>query len=331
MTYKHFFVEEREKIQEMLWEKQSIRTIALELERSPSSVSREIARNKPALRNQYTPRVAHEHALKKRKCRGRTLRLKSGFIRRYVADKLKEGYSPEQIAGRLSLEHPKESLSHEAIYQYIYSQVYREGHGRMKPGYRDLRVYLKRRHRRRIPKGARKSKRICKPPLVSIDNRPLIVDTRLRIGDWESDSVASRGNGPGINTLVDRKSGLVLISKLSEKTSVCTTNAIIKRLMGYPRHTITFDNGSENWDYEDIKKALSIDPYFAHPYSSFERGTNENTNGLIRWYFPKGTDFATISDEAIHAVEKTLNNRPRKRLGWKTPLEVFNGSVALQH
>lgn len=331
MKYKHFSIEEREKIQELLWQKASIRVIAKAIGRCPSSVSREIKRNIPTKRR-YTPRLANERAIIKRASRGRKLRLKSGFIRRYVVTGLKSGLSPEQIAGRLHLEQPNESISHEAIYQYIYSQAQREGWGEMRRGYHDLRKYLKRRHKRRGQKGMRSVQRVFRPKGPSIDSRPKEVETRKTIGHWEGDSVISKKSKIGLNTLVERKTGLVFITKISDRTASITKEAVVKRLAELPkeaRRTLTSDNGSENFSYDEVQKEIDILWYFAHPYHSWERGTNENTNGLIRWYFPKGTDFATISDEEIKAVETALNNRPRKRLGWRTPLEVFNESVAL--
>ena len=140
----------------------------------------------------------------------------------------------------------------------------------------------------------------------------------------------SRKSKVGLNTLVERKTGLVLISKIQNATAEETSKTVIDRLKSFTPKTLTTDNGSENFQYQTVEKELNISCYFAHPYHSWERGTNENTNGLIRWYFPKGTDFATISNETIQAVEVALNNRPRKRLGWMTPLEAFNESVALQ-
>lgn len=318
-------------IQRKLWEKKSVRSIALLLCRSPSSVSREITRNIPLARS-YKPRVANERALEKRKYRGRKLRLKSSFIRRYVISRLKSGYSPEQIAGRLHLECPSESISHEAIYQYVYSHAYREGWGTMRPGYHDLRPYLKRRHKRRAKKGMRRCQRLWKPRGISIDERPKEVEARNVVGHWEGDSMISRESKVGLNTLVERKTGLVFITKIADGTAEKTRRAVMERFRVLPqafRKTLTVDNGSENAEYRELTEELNISCYFAHPYHSWERGTNENTNGLIRWYFPKRTDFATIPDEAIKAVEDALNNRPRKRLGWKTPLEAFNSSVAL--
>jgi IS30 family transposase len=331
MQYKHLNIEEREKIQTMHWENRSIRYMSNVLNRSPSSISRELRRNFP-LQHKYTPRLANQRALIKRQSRGRKLRLKSEFIRRYVIEHLKKAYSPAQIAGRLSFEYPTHKISHEAIYQYIYSHVYREGYGYMKPGYSDLRIYLKRRHKCRIKKGMRKGQRVFKPKGLSIDERPQEVEERKIIGHWEGDSVVSRKSKIGLNTLVERKTGLVLISKIQNGTAEETSRTVINRLKFFTCKTLTTDNGSENFAYQTIEKDLNISCYFAHPYHSWERGTNENTNGLIRWYFPKGTDFATISNETIQAVEVALNNRPRKRLGWMTPLEAFNLSgVALTH
>lgn len=330
MKFKHFSIEEREKIQELLWQKASVRAIARTLNRNPSSVSREITRNIP-LKRSYRPRVANERALEKRTSRGRKLRLKSGFIRRYVVAGLKSGLSPEQIAGRLKIDH-QESISHEAIYRYIYNQVHRDGRGAVKIGYHDLRPYLKRRHKRRERKGMRKSQCIFKPKGLSIDERPKEVEKRKMVGHWETDSMVSRRSTVGLNTIVERKTGLVFITKIKDSTAEETQKAVTRRLGVLPtraRKTVTSDNGKENFLYDKVQTVLGILWYFAHPYHSWERGTNENTNGLIRWYFPKGTDFATISEETIKAVEDALNNRPRKRLGWKTPLEAFNESVAV--
>lgn len=330
MKYKHLSILEREKIQSRLWEKVSIRSIAKELGRSPASVSREINRN-IRLRRSYRPRLANERALEKRQNRGRKLRLKSGFIRRYVIKELKQGLSPEQISGRLKIDH-QESISPEAIYQYIYNQVYRDGRGLMKPGYHDLRPYLKRRHKHRGQKGMRKPRRIFRPHGPSIDLRPKEVERRKSVGHWETDSMVSRKSTVALNTIVERKTGLVFITKIENGTAAATKEAVTKRLSVLPQNlleTITSDNGTENSMFDSVMTELGILWFFAHPYHSWERGTNENTNGLIRWYFPKGTDFATISNETIQTVEDALNNRPRKRLGWKTPLEVFNESVAL--
>ena len=325
MKYTHFTVEEREKIQEMLWQKSSIRAIARALNRSASSVSREINRNLDNIgRRRYTPRTAHERALKKRKIRGREDRLKNNVIREYVIKHLRENnWSPEQIAGRLPQEIPGQSISHEAIYQYIYAQIHRNGWGLLRPGCEDLRCCLKRRHKRRQKKGLRKPQRVSRFTGISIERRPTIVDKRERLGDWESDSIVSFNNMPGLNSLLERKSGLIFLTRVTEKTAAATTEVIIKRLLGLPAHTLTMDNGSENQNWKEIEERIGTKCFYTHPYSSWERGSNENANGLVRWYFPKKIDFNQVNDEDISGVEYALNTRPRKRFGWKTPLEVF--------
>lgn len=330
MKYQHFLIEEREKIQEMLWQKSSIRSIAKALGRSPSSVSREIQRNKPPERNRYTPRVAHERALAHRKRRGREERLKNNAIRDYVIVHLKKRWSPEQISGKIQID-LGEKISHEAIYQFIYAQIHQNGWGYLKPHCEDLRMYLRRRRKRRTHKGLRQSQRIPSFQGISIDLRPAIVQGRARLGDWESDTVESINHKPGINTCVERKTGFVLITKLQDRKSESTVKAISSRMEVIPKdakQTITFDNGFENSGWKKLEELVKIKAYFAHQYHSWERGTNENTNGLIRDYFPKKTDFTTIKEEELAYVENELNSRPRKRLGWKTPSEAW--SVALQ-
>lgn len=327
MTYKHFSVEEREKIQRGFWEKRSVRAIARELGRSPASVSRELRRNFPQ-RRVYTPRVAHERALEKRKSRGRHERLKNGKIRAYVVSHLKLRWSPEQIAGRIRID-LRETISHEAIYQFIYAQMYRDGWSALRPGCEDLRAYLRHRRKRRLRKGVRRCQKVLQSKGPSIDDRPAVVEKRSRVGDWESDTVESKDHKPGINTLVERKTGLVRITKLKDRTSLATAYAVSIRLQGALVHTITFDNGVENQAWRYIEHVVGARCFFAHPYHSWERGTNENTNGLIRDYFPKRTDFDVVPLEAIAAVETALNSRPRKRLGWRTPLEAWSKSVAL--
>jgi len=325
MKYQHLTIEEREKLQILWWQRLSLRTIAKEIGRSVSSISRELKRNFPPERNVYTPRMAHERALTKRKCRGRKDRLKNDRIRQYVFEHLRLRWSPEQISGRLKKDF-KELISPEAIYQYIYhTEKDCEVRGE------DFRIYLRHRRKRRVPHGARRCQRIFVFKGDSIDERPTVVNERKRTGDWEGDSVESVDHKPGVNTLVERKVGLVFISKLKDKTSRATTNVMTKRFQSVPeklKQTVTLDNGFENTDWQGIEKQTGLKCYYAHPYHSWERGTNENTNGLIRDYFPKKTDFDNVSDEEIQWVEYQLNSRPRKRLNWLTPLEAW--SVALQ-
>lgn len=327
--YRQLNIEEREIIQTGLWEGKTLRKIASELGRSPGTISRELKRNCPPQRRLYLPRVADKKARDRIRKRGQRPRLKNSFIRTYVEKGLRRGCSPEQVSGRLSLEFPIYRVSHEAIYQYIYVQYHRSGYGECRGV--DLRPFLRRRHRVRHPKkipyvvekGALRER-------ISIDLRPIEVEDRRVPGHWEGDSVVSRQSSTRLNTLVERTSGLVCISKVQDGTSRATTQAVIRRLCRIPkrlRKTLTVDNGFENAGHKDIQESLQTQVYFAHPYHSWERGVNENTNGLIRWYLPKKTDFATIPETVIAEIEYRLNTRPRKRLGWQTPLEVFNSLV----
>lgn len=327
MRFKHFSIEDREKLQLMFWERKSVREIARELGRAPSSVSRELRRNFPSEHKVYTPRLAHTRALAYRKQRGRRQRLKNETTRRYVVTKLKRRWSPEQIAGRIRLD-LGQSISHEAIYQFVYAAF---NHGQLKFGSEDLRPCLRRRRKLRLPHGARKYQRVLKPNGRSIDERPLAVNQRERLGDWEGDTVESIDHQPGINTLVERKVGLVFITKLADKTAAATVQAMDSRFRVVPhqfKRTLTLDNGPENRDWQMIEARIGLDCFYAHPYHSWERPTNENTNGLIRDYFPKKTNFRMINDDEIRFVENELNSRPRKRLGWQTPLEAWG--VAIQ-
>lgn len=325
MAHQQLTVEEREEIQRGLWGKESIRSIAKRLGRSHSSISREIRKNRTPVVGRYTSRLANERALEQRTSRGRTQRLKNENVRAYVMLHLKEGWSPEQIAG--TIKEIGESISYEAIYQYVYAQVHRKGYGYVKPGHVDLRPYLPRRHKRRAKMGGRKSQRVLRPDGKSIEVRPPVVSTRTRIGDWEGDSIEGKNHAPGLNSLVDRTSGLLLLSRLSSKSSIATRTVVAQRLKGLPAHTLTLDNGPENRMWPELEEATGASIFYAHPYCSGERGTNENTNGLVRRYFPKGTDFSLVTDEEIAAVEYALNTRPRKRHGYLTPLEVWGGAL----
>lgn len=321
MAYNHLSIEEREKIQELLWQKKSIRYIAKELGRSPSSIGREINKNNSQLKTTYTPRLAHTRALKKRSSRGLSKLDEDEVLRSYVIAHLKLGWSPEQIASTAP-----SNISHEAIYQYVYAQVYRNGHGEVKPNKEDLRPFLARRKKRRTPQGLRKSQRILKGSLPSIDDRPISVDLRTDIGHWEDDLIVSRESADKLKTINERVSGLVFISRVSNGTAEVGDMTVTRRLKAVPkqfRKTLTRDRGSENIKYEKLSEELDIQVFFAHPYSSFERGSNENLNGLIRRFFPKKTNFQLVTDAEIKRVEYLLNSRPRKRLGWKTPYQVF--------
>ena len=333
MKYQHFSVEEREKIQRGLWGKKSYRAIAKELGRSPASISREIRRNLPRERFLYTPRLAHERALENRTRRGREERLKSDSLRRHVTSHLKLGWSPEQIAATAK-DMVGMELSHEAIYQFVYARV-SNASGLTYAHQEDLRPYLARHRKRRMRKGLRKPYRIEKGPLPSIEERPREVDARKRIGHWEDDCVISHASSDRLKTMNERVSGVVFIGRAMDGTMEETNRNVRDRLGKIPGHlrkTLTRDRGSENMGYKELERTLGIQVFFAHAYHSWERGSNENVNGLIRRFFPKKTDFRMVTDTEIRLVERLLNTRPRKRLGWRTPYQVFYEltGVALQ-
>ena len=326
MKYTQLTIEERERIQELLWQKVSVREIARQLGRDASSISREITRNQTPRKQLYRPRLAHEKSLERRTHRGGRKLDGNDQLLAYVKAYLKLGWSPEQIAAK-SLELAGVSISYEAIYQYIYAQIHRSGRGYVKPGKEDLRPFLARRHRRRMKQGHRKPHRICKGPLPSIDDRSEEAFARSVVGHWEDDSMVYTPTCPvRLRTTNDLTSGIVFIAKTSNATMADAnriTQARLGSLSPELRKTLTRDRGAENMGYVELERTLGLSCYFAHAYHSWERGANENTNGLIRRYFPKGTDFRTLSDAQIARVEYLLNSRPRKRLGWKTPYEVF--------
>lgn len=325
--YKQLSQTEREHIANLLAEGYNLTDIAKALGRNKSTISRELARNKAPEYQCYTPCRAHARACKRKTTANTHERLKNDFIRQYVKDGLEKGWSPEQISGRIRIDHPGYSINHEAIYQYIY-------HPR-NPHRLEMINLLRRAQKKRRTKGiGRKERKTKIPNRIPIDARPKSVENRHRYGHWESDSLISRKSKAALNTLAERKSRLVFITKLFRKGAAETNRAIIDRLKKLPtngRQTLTLDNGTENAKHEQLSATLGIKCYFAHPYSSWERGTNENLNGLIRWYLPKGTDFSKITPEQIARVEYFLNSRPRKCLGYKTPLEVAASSVALRH
>jgi IS30 family transposase len=264
--------------------------------------------------------------MSKRENASKRQRLKTKQTLLYVTSKLNEGWSPEQIAGRLSIDHPELSISHEAIYQYVYHPATKNR--------QELIQCLRRAHRKRKNKSiGRKQRKTKIPGRVPIELRPFSVESRSQFGHWEGDSLVSRKSLTALNSLVERKSRLLFLTKIERKTAEATRNAVVNRLKVLPakaRRTLTLDNGSENTKHQDITASIGTNCFFATPYASWERGTNENLNGLVRWYLPKGTDFRKISEKQIARIESLINNRPRKCLGYKTPLEVASACVALR-
>ena len=310
----------------MLAEEKSLGEIAKALGRSKSTVSREIKRNSSPEYRLYLSHRAHGRAELRKTQANTHQRLKNERIEAYVRSMLKDGWSPELIAGRIGFDQPGLSISHEAVYQFIYHP---DTEGRQ-----ELIQCLRRAHRKRRNKGiGRKERKTKIPNRVPIDQRPPSVETRIRFGHWEGDSLVSRKSLVALNSLVERKSRYLMLTKLDTKTAEATCNAIVERLKDLPargRRTLTLDNGTENAKHEEVTSTIGIKCYFARPYASWQRGTNEHVNGLIRWYLPKGTDFSKISAEQIARIEFLINNRPRKCLGFKKPIEVAAPFVALR-
>ena len=283
-----------------------------------STISRELRRN--CGQKGYRPHLADELAFD-RQCDAYHARIAPQTWQQ-VERLLRQEWSPEQIAGRLKLEqHP--TVSHECIYLYVYADKRRGG-----TLHRHLRSQKKQRKRYG---GYLRRGQI--PNRTSIDQRPKIVARKGRFGDWEADTIVGARHKGGILSAVERKSKLTRLRKLATKEAEEMRHTSVELLepLAAKVHTITVDNGKEFCDHEQIAAKLQARIYFAHPYASWERGLNENTNGLVRQYFPKKHDFAKITNSDVEPVEELLNDRPRKTLGYRTPNEVFfkQRSVAL--
>jgi len=312
MRYTQLTQEERYQISVLMKAGHNQTEIAMILGRNKSTISREINRNK-GLRG-YRPQQAQRLSDERRQAR-RQPRI-SDTAWSDVKNLLKQDWSPEQISLWLDSECGV-SISHEWIYQYILQDKACGGNL-----YYHLRCQKQR--RKRYGSYSRRGQLIDR---ISIDERPAVVDLRSRIGDWELDTIIGKGHRQAIVSLTERKSRYTLIQKVKRKTAQCVSDAIINLLapVSDQVHTLTSDNGKEFADHKNIADKLSAKFYFAHPYASWERGLNENTNGLIRQYFPKSRDFTTITQKEIKQVMNKLNNRPRKCLGIKTPNQVFLG------
>jgi IS30 family transposase len=282
--------------------------IAAEVGVSAASISRELNRNQTE--GKYRPYRAMCKADERRRGKGR--RRIPEEVWKEIEVEIREQWSPEQISGRRRSKGIS-TVSHERIYQHIIEDKADGG---------DLHTYLRCRKKRRKRYGSY-AKRGFRHTQISIDERPAVVAEKSRIGDIEVDTIIGKGHHQAIVTIVDRKSKLLRMKKVTRKTSTLVRQAICSELKGLTVHTLTSDNGCEFAEHRKIAKSLGADFYFCHPYSSWERGLNENTNGLIRQFFPKQMKFDTITVEQIKHVEDKLNNRPRKSLGYQTPNEVY--------
>ena len=315
-TYKHLDANERDILAVLKSKGRSLREISTILKRSPSTLSRELERNAPPVyTGYYLSHKAQERADKRNRESHRRPRLKTDSLRQYVEKRIRLGWSPELIAGRLAIEHPELSISHEAIYQWIYQEA------------THLILSLVRAHRKRKHRGySRKHKKSHIPQRISIQERPQTVLRRLHIGHWETDTISCRKSYQAVQVTVERKARYAKLAKLKTKSSRAMSVALTRRLNRYPtnlRLSITYDNGSENAEHMRTNKILGTCSYFCEPFHSYERGTVENTIGLVRRFLPKKTNLAKISQDHLVKIEYWLNNRPRKCLGFKTPAEVF--------
>jgi IS30 family transposase len=313
MAYHHFRAEEREVISQMLAAGKSPAAIAKFLHRDPTSVRRELRRN--GFKGLYCAVHAQQLAERRRvEARAKSRKLARPENREYVQQRLRKCWSPEQIAGRSQRDFPTEprrKLSRQTIYTWLA----RDDHRRRWIVF--LRQYKRRRHHVRAPGRTDRA----------LEKRPAIVNQRGRFGDWEGDTIVGSGrHGGALISLVERKSGYLALLPVAGRKAAPVRRSICGRLAQLPgelRQSVTFDNGSEFSDYAALEGALGTQVFFTDPHSPWQRGTNENTNGLVRQFFPKGTNLALTSRYKVAKTEQLLNDRPRKRLGFQTPSEVF--------
>jgi IS30 family transposase len=316
MSYTQLTQEQRYQIHSLLKMEHKQTEIAECLGIHKSTVSRELRRNMG--QRGYRPKQAHQKALSRRG-HSRKRIMPEGWAE--VEAKIRLEWSPEQISDWLK-RHVVIQISHEWIYQYILAD--KRAGGTL---YRHLRCQKKR--RKRYGSYDRRGKL---PNRVSIEMRPAVVEQRQRIGDWEVDTIVGKGHRQAIVSLTERKSRLVLLRKVERRTADLVSEAVIDLLqpISEPLHTITADNGKEFAEHERISRELNTDFFFAHPFAAWERGTNENMNGLVRQYIPKNREFASITEHELLVITNRLNHRPRKCLDFMSPFEVFfEHSVAL--
>lgn len=322
MGYKHLNIDERESILKMLSEQKNLTHIAELLGRNKGTISRELSRNRSST-GEYKPHLAQRYYNKRRDAsKDPYLLEQNGRLQQYVRNKLKQYLAPEQITGRLEIDYP-DNLQMRVSPLTIYSWIQRD----KKDGGK-LYKLLRQGHRKRRKKHGSQDKRGQIPDKRPISERPKAVDNREDIGHWEGDTVVGKSHGSFVATHVERKSRYLLVGKVDDKTPESmndTTRQLFRKIPRSKRKTMTLDNGKEFAGFKELENSVGFCCYFADPYSSYQRGTNENTNGLLRQFFPKGTDFNEISEEEIDKIEALINNRPRKCLNYRTPHEVLWG------
>lgn len=298
--------------------------ISIAIGKDASVVSREIKRNKDERSGLYRHDLANRKYVKRQRGKPKYRKF-TAELQWEVESLLREDLSPEQVVGHLKKQE-KQTVSIERIYQHIWSDKKRKG---------DLHTHLRRQGRKYRKRGSSKDTRGIIRDRVSIDNRPKVVEKRERFGDLEVDLIIGRKHKEAIVTINDRASGMLRMKKVKSKQAKVVEEAITQLLddwMPYIK-TITSDNGKEFADHQTVAENLNVDFYFAHPYHSWERGSNENLNGLVRQYIPKQTDFSILTDTFIQSIEDKLNRRPRKRLGFQSPIFImdqllFNPEIA---
>ncbi len=320
--YNQLTANERDKIAIFMAKGFNLNDIAKMLRRNRSTISREIRRNGAAKYKSYTPHAAETRSRFRKSEANTHARLKNTFIRDYVHEKIKDDWTPEIISGTLKKEHPENTISHEAVYQYIYTDA------------PELKKYLPRHYRVRRKRKSKKTGSVDNiPNRVGIDLRPTKVNNRAEFGHWESDSMISRQSHSALVVQLERLSRYVKIRKVKANKAEPISSAIIHNLKALDtslRKSITYDNGKENVKHQNVNRALNMSSYFCNAYRSWEKGSVEQVIGLIRRYLPKKTDFARVSESQIAYIECQLNSRPRKCLNFSTPYDVLQtASVAL--
>jgi transposase, IS30 family len=322
--YKRLTYEDRVKIETLLEQGKSKSEIAIYLSRSKSTITNEI-KNYRGLKYQAYWAQQCSHVCIRRRHTGNKIK-DNPILEYYILMRIRQGWSPKQISQRLKEKHPKDrrmQASHESIYTYIYLKA----KGELK---KELISYLRQEKGERKRPVARSDRPSLIPDRVGIEHRPEEVKDRIVPGHWESDLIIGKDQKSAIGTIVERTTRFVLIVKLENRKANEVRRVFARELKELPEHmrkTLTHDNGSEMSQHKLFSKETQMQVYFANPYSPWERGTNENTNMLIRDFFPKGTDFNSIPSGKIKHVQELLNNRPRKTLNWKTPNEVFSDFI----
>ncbi len=316
----HLTAADRGSIETLLQEHYTNKEIARRLLRSPSTISREIKKGLDGLGiyHAWIAQVAYESNRKRSKQIPKLDNPANHRLRGWIVDCLQKGWDPSMISGRMKAE-GFVTVCAETIYGWIYSSEWAKGE--------KLYQYLRQGKKHRTKHRGRSAQKSRIPNRVSIHDRPSVVDARSRIGDWEGDSVIYT-HKHAINSVNERLSGLVEFTKLTRKTALKTASAIITKLKGRVAHTITFDNGSEFTNHSLITEALGISVYFADPYSSWQRGSNENLNRQLRAYLPKRSDIRDLEQEELDDIAWELNNKPRKRFLWHTPQEIYDWLVS---